>query len=90
MVLRGTFGHLGRQVVELLNVEVMTGTEMMELVEVEGEERVEQARAQGKGVMYYTGHFGYWGVAGDGSLASVHATGGRRPDARQSDARPHA
>ena len=59
-VLRATFGHLGRQVVELFNVEVMSGTEMMELVEVEGEERVEQARAQGKGVMYYTGHFGYW------------------------------
>ena len=59
-VLRATFGHLGRQVVELLNVEMMSGTEIMELVEVEGEERVEQARAQGKGVMYYTGHFGYW------------------------------
>jgi KDO2-lipid IV(A) lauroyltransferase len=59
-VLRATFGHLGRQVVELFNVEVMSGTEMMELVEVEGEERVEQARAQGRGVMYYTGHFGYW------------------------------
>ena len=59
-VLRATFGHLGRQVVELFNVELMSGTEMMELVEVEGEERVEQARAQGKGVMYYTGHFGYW------------------------------
>jgi len=59
-VLWATFGHLGRQVVELFNVEVMTGAEMMELVEVEGEERVEQARARGKGVLYYTGHFGYW------------------------------
>ena len=59
-LLRATFGHLGRQVVELFNVGVMSGTEMMELVEIEGEEWVEQARAQGKGVMYYTGHFGYW------------------------------
>ena len=59
-LLRDTFGHLGRQVVELFNVEAMSGTEMMELVEVEGKERVEQALAQGKGVMYYTGHFGYW------------------------------
>jgi KDO2-lipid IV(A) lauroyltransferase len=59
-VFRASCGHLGRQLVELFNVEVMSGTEIMRLVEVEGEERVEQARAQGKGVMYYSGHFGYW------------------------------
>jgi len=59
-VLRGTFGHFGRHVVDLLNFDKMTADEIMQLVQIEGEERVEQALARGKGAMYYTGHFGYW------------------------------
>ena len=33
---------------------------MLALVEVEGARHVEEAEAQGRGVMYFTGHFGSW------------------------------
>ena len=59
-IVRATFRHFGRHVVDLLNFDAMSTNEMMRLVELEGEERVEQAKARGKGVMYYSGHFGYW------------------------------
>ncbi len=59
-IVRATFRHFGRHVIDLLNFGVMSTSEMTELVELEGEARVEQAQARGKGVMYYTGHFGFW------------------------------
>ena len=59
-IVRATFGHFGRHIIELLNFDAMSTNEMMRLVEIEGGERVEQAQANGGGVMYYTGHFGYW------------------------------
>ena len=59
-VLRSTFAHFSCHVIELLNFDAMSANEMMRLVELEGEERVEHAMAQGRGVMFYTGHFGYW------------------------------
>jgi KDO2-lipid IV(A) lauroyltransferase len=33
---------------------------MLQLVDSEGEERVWQAYEQGRGVLFFTGHFGYW------------------------------
>jgi len=59
-ILKDTFRHFGRHVVELLNFDAMSAEEMMRHVELEGEENVEQALARGRGVMYYAGHFGYW------------------------------
>ena len=59
-ILRATFGHFGRHVVELLSFDAMSANEMVALVEIEGVEHVDQALARGKGVMFYTGHFGYW------------------------------
>ena len=59
-LLRSTFGHFARHVIELLNFDAMSANQMMQLVDVEGAERVEQAMARETGVMYYTGHFGYW------------------------------
>ena len=59
-LLRSTFGHFGRHVIELLNFDAMSANQMMQLVDVEGAERVEEAMAGETGVMYYTGHFGYW------------------------------
>lgn len=60
MILRRTFAHLGRHVMEFLNFDAMSADEMLQIVEIEGEEHVEQAMAQGRGVMYFTGHFGSW------------------------------
>tara|TARA_B100001123_G_scaffold156794_1_gene181497 strand:+ start:9416 stop:10357 length:942 start_codon:yes stop_codon:yes gene_type:complete len=60
VMLRATFGHLGCQVVELFNFDAMNRAEKMNVIEIKGQEHVEQALAKGKGVMYFTGHFGYW------------------------------
>ena len=54
------FGHLGCQVAELFNFDAMSSAEKMNVVEIQGQEHVEQALAKGKGVIYFTGHFGCW------------------------------
>jgi KDO2-lipid IV(A) lauroyltransferase len=59
-IVRGAFASLGRHVFDLLRFDTMSVEQMMDLVEFEGEERVEQALASGRGVMFYTGHFGSW------------------------------
>lgn len=59
-ILRSTFQHCGRHVIELLNFYVMSTHEMTRLLEVQGGEHVEQAMAGGKGMVFFSGHFGYW------------------------------
>ena len=59
-ILRATFEQFGRHVVDFLNFSGMRQERMMTLVEVEGAAHVERAEAQGRGVMYFTGHFGSW------------------------------
>ena len=59
-IVRGAFANLGRHVLDVLRFDTMQVDEMMALVEFEGKERVERALAQGRGVMFYTGHFGFW------------------------------
>jgi len=67
-ILQSTFSHFGRHVVELLIFTAVNIDQTTNFIEIEGEEWVKQAMAQGKGVMYYTGHFGYWEL-----LLMVHA-----------------
>ena len=59
-IVRGAFANLGRHVFDLLRFDTMSLEQMMDLVEFEGEERVEQLLAAGRGVMFFTGHFGFW------------------------------
>ena len=59
-IVRGAFANLGRHVFELLRFDTMSAEQMLDLVEFEGLERVEHALALGRGVMFYTGHFGFW------------------------------
>ena len=59
-IVRGAFANLGRHVFDLLRFDTMSAEQMMDLVKFEGAERVEQALASGRGVMFYTGHFGFW------------------------------
>ena len=59
-ILRATFAQLGRHCIDFLNFDAMEADEMLKLVEFEGEEYVENAIAQGRGVMYFAGHFGAW------------------------------
>ena len=59
-ILRATFEQFGRHVVDFLNFSAMRPERMLELVEVVGAAHVERAEARGRGVMYFTGHFGSW------------------------------
>src|SRR5882672_3675726 len=62
------FQHFGRLLFELLRFATLTPTEMAARVEVDGGERSRLAYAQGKGVLFVTGHFGFWELQ-----AMVHA-----------------
>jgi KDO2-lipid IV(A) lauroyltransferase len=62
LVTREMFGHFGRLLVELLKFSTLSRDQMLRRVEFEGEERARAAAAQGRGVLYFTGHFGYWEI----------------------------
>ena len=67
-IVRGAFKHFGRLLFELLKFSTLTPEQMLARVEFEGEERVRAAHAHGKGVLFVTGHFGFWELQ-----ALVHA-----------------
>jgi len=67
-ICRDMFSHFGRLLVVLLKFSTMRPDEMLARVEFEGEERVVHAHAQNRGVLLYTGHFGFWEIN-----ALVHA-----------------
>jgi len=67
-IARAAFGHFGRLLFELLRFATLTPEQMVARVEVDGAERSRAAYAQGKGVLFVTGHFGFWELQ-----AIVHA-----------------
>jgi KDO2-lipid IV(A) lauroyltransferase len=54
------FGHFGSMLLELLKFGTYSRPRMLAASEIEGEERVWNAYQQGRGVLFFTGHFGYW------------------------------
>ncbi len=54
---RRCFIHLGKA---LLEVMLMTPARLARVVDIAGAEKIERARAAGKGVVYVTGHIGNW------------------------------
>jgi KDO2-lipid IV(A) lauroyltransferase len=67
-IARAAFAHFGRLLLELLRFATLSPQQMLARVEFEGEERTRLACAQGKGVLFITGHFGFWELQ-----AMVHA-----------------
>ena len=67
-IARGMFSHFGRLLTVLLKFTTMRPDQMLARVEFEGEERVIAAHAEGRGVLLFTGHFGFWEIN-----ALVHA-----------------
>jgi KDO2-lipid IV(A) lauroyltransferase len=67
-IAREMFSHFGRLLMVLLKFGSMTPAQMMACVEFEGEDRVRHAHAAGRGVLLFTGHFGFWEIN-----ALVHA-----------------
>jgi Kdo2-lipid IVA lauroyltransferase/acyltransferase len=70
-VAREMFAHFGSLLFELLKFGSYTPEQMLASVDIEGEERVRQAQQQGRGILFFTGHFGYWEIQ-----AIVHALRG--------------
>src|SRR3954471_14234584 len=67
-IARDMFAHFGRLLMVLLKFSTMSPSRMLDRVEFEGEERVEAAHALDRGVLLFTGHFGFWEIN-----ALVHA-----------------
>ena len=59
-VAREMFAHFGRLLLELMKFGHLTRDEMLRLADSDGEERVRAAYQHGRGVLFFTGHFGYW------------------------------
>jgi KDO2-lipid IV(A) lauroyltransferase len=65
---RAAFTHFGTLLFEILKFSTLSPDDMLSRVEFEGEERVHAAHAKGHGVLFVTGHFGFWELQ-----AMVHA-----------------
>ena len=59
-IAREAFKHFGRLLFELLKFSTLSPEAMLARSEFDGEERAQLAYAQGKGVLFFTGHFGFW------------------------------
>jgi Kdo2-lipid IVA lauroyltransferase/acyltransferase len=67
-IARGMFAHFGRLLMVLLKFSTMPAGRMLNHVEFDGEDRVVNAHALQRGVLLFTGHFGFWEIN-----ALVHA-----------------
>ena len=85
-IARGMFVHFGRLLTVLLKFSTMRPRQMLARVEFEGEERVRAAHAQGRGVLLFTGHFGFWEINALVHALEIAADGRAGAAARQSAA----
>jgi len=63
-IARRMFGHFGRLLLAILKFSTLDKEGIRRRVEYEGTERVEQALALGRGVLIFSGHFGFWELQG--------------------------
>jgi KDO2-lipid IV(A) lauroyltransferase len=61
---RATFAHFGRALVALLKFSMLSPDGIRQRVEYEGEERMLAALKGGRGVLIFSGHFGFWELQG--------------------------
>ena len=59
-IARASFAHFGRHLLDLIKLSSWPRGRLMSLVEFEGDDTVEHAYAQERGVIFYSGHFGFW------------------------------
>ena len=65
-IARHVFRHMGRLLLEVLKLDGMPVPTLLTLIESDGDERVREAYRQGRGVLFFSGHFGYWEMFGVG------------------------
>jgi KDO2-lipid IV(A) lauroyltransferase len=63
-IARATFAHFGRLLVALLRFSTLSADQIRTRVEYDGDERVRAALVAGKGVLLFSGHFGFWELQG--------------------------
>ena len=61
-IIRGTFESLGRHLGFVSHFRKFQHEDIRNLVELEGRENFDRARETGKGILFFTGHFGSWEV----------------------------
>jgi KDO2-lipid IV(A) lauroyltransferase len=63
-IARHVFRHIGRLLLEVLKLDGMPASTLLTLIESDGDERVREAYRQGRGILFFSGHFGYWEMFG--------------------------
>ena len=63
-IARATFAHFGRLLVAVLRFSTLSPDQIRARIEIQGEERVRDALASGRGVIVFSGHFGFWELQG--------------------------
>ena len=71
-IVHGVFVHFGRMLFELMKFSGLSREEMLTRIEWEGADRAEAAYAEGRGVLFFTGHFGYWEMQALAHAAQSH------------------
>lgn len=61
-IIRGTFESLGRHLGFVSHFRKFQHEDIRHLVELKGRENFDRARKTGKGILFFTGHFGSWEV----------------------------
>jgi Kdo2-lipid IVA lauroyltransferase/acyltransferase len=65
-IARHVFRHMGRLLLEVLKLDGMPASDLLALIESNGDDHVREAYRQGRGVIFFSGHFGYWEMFGVG------------------------
>jgi KDO2-lipid IV(A) lauroyltransferase len=63
-IARGMFAHFGWLVLELLKFDTWSREQQLAAVDAEGLDEARRAFDRGRGVLFCTGHFGYWEIQG--------------------------
>jgi KDO2-lipid IV(A) lauroyltransferase len=63
-IARATFAHFGRALIALLRFSTLSADAMRQRIDFDGDERVIAALAGGKGLLIFSGHFGFWELQG--------------------------
>lgn len=61
-IIQGCFASLGRQLGLISQFRKFSQQDVLNLLEVEGKEHFDRAYERGRGVLFFTGHFGSWEI----------------------------
>lgn len=59
-IMKKSFQHLGKGLIEILNLQTLSESEIDDLVEIDGEEYLKGGENEGNGTVLITGHTGNW------------------------------